>query len=316
MENILQKIMFLQNSNTAADVIENASQVPKVAYKSINDLLVAAIEQLPLIGAGIVVLVVFWLVAKALRTLFFATSKRAKLDNRLRVLISRLIGAIIFVLGIFTAFTIIVPSFKFGDLIAGLGFTSFIVGFATKDILNNLLSGVLILWKQPFHIGDYIFVKDKQGKVEYIGVRATTLRMDDGEMILMPNGEMYSEPLTIRGAGAQRRMKHQISISYDADIKKAKSKISQVLVGLEGVSDEPKPEVFVTNLAAEGVNLSIYFWIDTNIHRAMKAVDEAATAIKEALDKSDIELYPPNSIIVQNAESNAQANYENGKEDL
>nr|HMS42799.1 mechanosensitive ion channel [Pyrinomonadaceae bacterium] len=193
--------MFLQNSNTAAKVIEDASQVPKVAYRSINDLLVAAIEQLPLIAAGIVVLAVFWLFAKILKSAFFATSKRAKLDYRLRVLISRLIGAAIFVIGIFAALTVIVPSFKFGDLIAGLGFTSFIVGFATKDILNNLLSGVLILWKQPFHIGDYIFIKDKQGKVEHIGVRATSLRMDDGEMIIIPNGEMYSEPLTIRGAG-------------------------------------------------------------------------------------------------------------------
>lgn len=300
--------MFLQNSNTAAKVIEDASQVPKVAYRSINDLLVAAIEQLPLIAAGIVVLAIFWLFAQILKRVFFATSKRAKLDHRLRVLISRLIGAAIFIIGIFTAFTIIVPSFKFGDLIAGLGFTSFIVGFATKDILNNLLSGVLILWKQPFQIGDYIFIKDKQGKVEHIGVRATSLRMDDGEMIIIPNGDMYSEALTIRGAGAQRRMKHQISIGYEADIKMAKSKIAQALTGLETVSDDPKPEVYVTDLASEGVKLAIYFWIDTNKFKAMKAVDEAATAIKETLNKSDIELYPPGSIIVQNAESSVAAN--------
>lgn len=300
--------MFLQNSNTAAKVIEDASQVPKVAYRSINDLLVAAIEQLPLIAAGIVVLAVFWLFAKILKSAFFATSKRAKLDYRLRVLISRLIGAAIFVIGIFAALTVIVPSFKFGDLIAGLGFTSFIVGFATKDILNNLLSGVLILWKQPFHIGDYIFIKDKQGKVEHIGVRATSLRMDDGEMIIIPNGEMYSEPLTIRGAGTQRRMKHQISIGYEADIKQAKSRILQALTGLESVTNEPKPEVYVTDLASEGVKLSIYFWIDTNKHKAMKAVDEAATAIKETLNKFDIELYPPDSIIVQNADKSPSEN--------
>jgi small-conductance mechanosensitive channel len=81
------------------------------------------------------------------------------------------------------------------------------------------------LWKQPFQIGDYIFVKDNQGKVEYIGVRATTLRMDDGEQILMPNGDLYSNPLTIRGAGAERRMNLKISIGYDAEIEQAKSAI-------------------------------------------------------------------------------------------
>lgn len=305
--------MFLQNSNTAANVIENASQVPKVAYRSINDLLVSGIEQLPLIGAGIVVLIVFWLVAKLLKKVFWATSKRTKLDNRLRVLFSRLIGVAIFILGIFTAFTIIVPSFRFGDLIAGLGFTSFIVGFATKDILNNLLSGVLILWKQPFQIGDYIFVKDKQGKVEHIGVRATMLRMDDGEMILIPNGEMYSEPLTIRSAGAERRMKQQVSIGYEADIKQAKTNILKALQDLEGVSNESKPSVYVTELASEGVKLSVYFWIDTTTHKTMEVVDQVATAIKETLSEAEIEMFPPDSIIVQNAETPI---VENNRNDL
>ena len=255
--------MFLQNSNTSR-IIDNASQISQVTYNSINNLLRSIFEQLPYIVAGILVLFLFWILGKIVRSIFWATTKRTKLDNRLRLLFSRLIGIAIFILGIFTAFTVIVPSFRFGDLIAGLGFTSFIVGFATKDILNNLLSGVLILWKQPFHIGDYIFVKDKQGKVQYIGVRATTLTMDDGERILMPNGEMYSNALVIRGAGAQRRMKLNISISYDADIKHAKSKILGTLMNLDGVIDEPKSNVYVTDLASEGVKLSIYFWINTD----------------------------------------------------
>jgi small-conductance mechanosensitive channel len=274
------------------------------------------VEQLPYIVAGILVLLLFWLLAKIIRSIFWATTTRAKLDNRLRILFSRLIGIFILILGIFTAFTVIVPSFRFGDLIAGLGFTSFIVGFATKDILNNLLSGVLILWKQPFHIGDYIFVKDKQGKVEYIGVRATTLRMDDGEQILMPNGDMYSNALVIRGAGAERRMKLNISIGYEADIKHAKSNILSVLENLDGVIDEPKSNVYVTDLASEGVKLSIYFWINTDTHKAIDVVDTVATAIKESLSRADIELYPPGSVIVQNADAGASANYSNGKDDL
>lgn len=306
--------MFLQNSNKTVDVVENASQAPKIAYKSLNDLLTSAIEQLPIIAAGIIVLIIFWILAKILRKIFWATSSRTKLDNRLRVLFSRLIGTIIFVIGVFAAFTVIFPSLQFRDLIAGLGFTSFIVGFATKDILNNLLSGVLILWKQPFQIGDYIFVKDKQGKVEYIGVRATTLRMDDGEKILIPNGEMYSEALIIRNAGAERRIKQQISIGYEADIRKAKSKILELLKNIEGVSDEPQPNVYVTNLTAEGINLSIYFWINTNTYKTMDVIDQVTTAIKEELNKSNVEIYPPNSIIVQRAEEKSALTYKTENE--
>jgi small-conductance mechanosensitive channel len=104
------------------------------------------------------------MLARIIKGAFLAASNRANLDYRLRILVSRLIGVAVFVLGIFTALTIIIPSFRFGDLVAGLGFTSFIVGFATKDILNNLLSGVLILWKETFKSA--IIFSSKTGRVK------------------------------------------------------------------------------------------------------------------------------------------------------
>lgn len=306
--------MFLQNSNSSTKVIESASQVTSIAYSAVDELLKSAIERLPYIASGIVVLLFFWLLSKGIKAAFWATSNRTKLDNRLRILFSRLIGIVIFVLGIFTALTIIIPSFEFSSLIAGLGFTSFVVGFAAKDILNNLFSGVLILWKEPFKIGDYIFVRDKQGKVEYIGVRATTLRMDDGEKILMPNGEMYSQPLTIRGAGAERRKKLQISIGYDSDVEKTKSNIVSVLHETEGVVADPKPSVYVTDLTADGVNVSIYFWINTNENSPLEVFDRVARNIKKVLGKSDVEIFPPNQVIVQEAKVQLSAENQNGKD--
>ena len=306
--------MLLQNTNASRKVIENASEITSVAYSSVNNIVESAIILLPKIAAGIIVLIFFWLISKVFKKVFWATSNRTKLDNRLRILFSRLIGIGILILGIFTALTIIVPSFGFGDLIAGLGFTSFVVGFAAKDILNNLFSGVLILWKEPFKIGDYIFVKDKQGKVEYIGVRATSLTMDDGERIIMPNGEMYSQPLTIRSAGAARRMKLKISIGYEAEIEQAKSKIVAVMNEMTGVVADPKPSVYVTDLASEGVDLTIYFWINTNENKPMEVFDRVATGIKKALSKSDIEIYPTSPIIVQEAKVQILSEDENSRD--
>ena len=232
--------MFFQNSNVNTNTVVKAQEAAKTTYEvalvSINNLLNSIVERLPYILAGILVLIIFWILAKIIKRIFWATSSRTKLDNRLRILFGRLIVVVVTILGIFTALTVIIPSFGFGDLITGLGFTSFVIGFATKDILNNLLSGVLILWQQPFQIGDYIFVKTIEGKVEYIGVRATRLRKDDGELILIPNGEMYSNALTIRGAGAGRRMKLNISVGYEADVEQAKQVIYDVLTKSEKCS--------------------------------------------------------------------------------
>lgn len=309
--------MFLQNSNSnvSGEIIKNASDVTNTAYGSINNLLKQLIEQLPLIAAGIIVLAFFWLLGKIFKAIFLSTSKRTRLDNRLRILVSRLITVTIFVLGFFTALTIVIPNFSFGQLIAGLGFTSFIIGFATKDILNNLLSGVLILWKQPFHIGDYIFIKDKQGSVKYIGVRATRLGMDDGEQILIPNGEMYSNALVIRSAGAHRRMRLKISIGYESKVQEAKAIILRVLENLETIVNEPAPTVYVTDLVAEGINLSVYFWVDTDKNSPLKVFDEVAMGINRELREANIGLYPPSPLIIKNEDNvDLSSNYK--KEDL
>ncbi|MFT3744170.1 MAG: mechanosensitive ion channel [Pyrinomonadaceae bacterium] len=289
--------MFFQNANTR--ILDNASQITDVAWQSINNLLTTIIERLPFLLAGILVAGLFFLFGKVVRKVFLATTTRAKLDIRLRLLFSRLIVVTIALLGIFTAFTIIIPSFGFGDLIAGIGLTTFAIGFATKDILNNLLSGVLILWQQPFKIGDQIFIDKTQGRVEHIGVRATSLRKDDGELVLIPNGDMYSNMLTIRGAGTKRRMSLNVMLGYEADIDHAKADIHSALLLASGVVSEPPPNVYVTDLAAEGVKITINFWINTFEARPREVFDRAATSIMRALNRSGFEPYPPNAVIIR-----------------
>jgi small-conductance mechanosensitive channel len=293
-------MMFLQNTNSnSARIIEDAAKVKDLTWKSLNDLLTKIIEHIPLIVAGLLVLLIFYLIARILKSLFLTASGKAKLDSRLRILFSRLIVVLTVIIGLFTALTVIIPGFTFGSLVTGLGFTTFVIGFATKDILNNLLSGVLILWQQPFRLGDYLFVGSNQGKVEYIGVRATQLRKDDGELVLIPNGDMYSSAITIRGAGKERRMLLKISISYDCEIEKAKEVIAAVLTRTEGVVEEPAPNAVVTDLTADGVNISIYFWINTDKNSPMQVFDLVASNIKTALEKAGIVIFSPNSVVLE-----------------
>jgi small conductance mechanosensitive channel len=291
--------MIFQNTNVPTKVVENASQVTNVAWQSINNIIISIVQQLPYILAGLLVLCIFLLVSRIVKAIFWSASGRTRLDYRLRVLFSRLVAIGFVILGIFTSLTVIVPSFKFGDLIAGLGFTSFVVGFATKDILNNFLSGILILWKQPFHIGDYLFVTKYEGKVEHIGVRATRLRTDDGEQILIPNGDMYSSALAIRGAGEKRRMSLKIALGYDTDIPAAKAAIVEALRTVKGVVCDPSPAAYVRDLTAEGVQIAVYIWIDTNEEKPTHVLDRTAETVKTALDRANIQIYPPGSLIVQ-----------------
>jgi small conductance mechanosensitive channel len=291
--------LLLQAAEKVDWFVKLANDINSTVLESINGLITSIFSRLPFLLAGLVVLVLFWLLSKLVKYIFLSATKRAPLDTRLRILVSRMLVGLVIVLGVFTALTVVIPSFDIGTLITGLGFSSFVIGFATKDILNNFLSGVLILWQRPFQIGDYLFIGKDQGKVEYIGVRATSLRKDDGELLLIPNGDMYSSALTIRGAGANRRMTLKFNVDYDEDIESTKLITFDALTRTDGVVVDPKPNVYVSDLTADGIAVTVNFWINTNESKPLGVFDRAAIAITKSLHEADVQLFPPGTMIVQ-----------------
>ena len=269
----------------------------ELIYSTVNTSIRSIVEgiagRLPYLLAGAIVMLLFWLLSRFVKWGLMSGSRRTRMDAQLRILVSRLAAGFLIVIGIFASLSVIIESFDFGQVIAGLGFTSFVVGFATKDILNNFLSGILILWQRPFALGDYLFVGNNQGKVEHIGVRATMLRKDDGEAIIIPNGEMYSSPLTIRGAGKKRRMNLKFHLAFDEDLPQAKRLVLDALAHAAGVEHEPSPNVYVTDYAGEGAVLTVQFWIDTNENKPLRVFDAAAIGIIDTLRDAGIEINPP-----------------------
>ena len=279
-------MVLLQGINLAYWINIQYDLIYQAIDGSIRRMFVGFGSRLPYIMAGIIILVMFWLFSKLIRWVFLKATRTTRMNTQLRILVSRLIAVFIYLVGIFTALSVVIDSFNFGQVIAGLGFTSFVVGFATKDILSNFLSGILILWQRPFNIGDYLFVGSNQGKVEHIGVRATLLRKDDGEAVLIPNGEMYSSALTIRGAGKLRRMTLKFTLGFDSDLERAKEIILSTTSGVTGVETDPKPNVYVTEFTNEGAMITVQFWIDTNENKPLRVFDAVSIDVLKALNSA------------------------------
>jgi small conductance mechanosensitive channel len=277
-------MVLLQGINWAYWVTQQYDLIFRAISGSVRSMVAGIAGRLPYLLAGIIVALVFWLLSKLIRWVFLSATRRTGMNTQLRILVGRLIAVAMFVIGLFTVLSIVIESFNFGQVVAGLGFTSFVVGFATKDILSNFLSGILILWQRPFNIGDYLFVGTNQGKVEHIGVRATMLRKDDGEGVLIPNGEMYSSALTIRGAGKLRRMTLKFTLGFDTDLERAKEIIISTLGKAEGIETDPKANVYVTEFTADGAMLTVQFWIDTNQNKPLRVFDSVSIEVLKALN--------------------------------
>jgi len=198
----------------------------------------------------------------------------------------------------FVAAVIVFPAFKPGDLIAGLGITSIAIGFAFKDILQNWLAGVFILWRRPFQVGDEIRTKGHEGTVEQIAVRSTMLKTYDGERVVVPNSEVYTDTLLVRTAYHQRRVRFTVGIGYLDSIEEAREAILGVLRDTEGVLDEPGPWVQVIELAPSSVNFALYFWVEAPQANVLRVSDRVATGIKLALDRAGIDMPYPHTVVL------------------
>jgi small-conductance mechanosensitive channel len=285
-------LLLLQNETTDAgfdlDVVWNSF------FGMFNSLL----SRLPYIIIGVIVFLLFLFVARIVRSIIRTAGERTRLDVTLADLLGRLTSFVVTIVGIFVAAVVIFPTFRPGDLVAGLGITSVAVGFAFKDVLQNFFAGILILWRRPFIVGDQLKFKDYEGTVEEITVRSTRLKTFDGERAVIPNGDIYTNAVLVKTAYEKRRVKFTVGIGYLDDIEKGRETINRVLEETEGVLQDPGPWVYVSELAASSVNFTVYFWVDSGQANVLKALDKVATGIKYALDQAGVDMPYPHSVVL------------------
>ncbi len=299
-------LLFLQNANQE---LSNTNQSAKkageefvgagqAAKNTIVDMANGFFAKLPVIAVGIIVFIIFLGIAYGVRKIVSTAAGKAGMDSMLSSLLARISYFITVVIGIFVSIAVIFPTVTPGSLIAGLGIGSVALGFAFKDVLQNLFAGFLILLYRPFHIGDQIKIKDFEGTVEDISVRATNMKTYDGERVVIPNSELYMNSVLVRTAFQYRRVKFTVGINYGNSIEEARQALLNMLSKTEGVLQDPAPDVNVVELADNSVNLRVLFWAEPVQSNIRKTSDRVATGIKNSLDEAGIDMPYPHMVLM------------------
>lgn len=270
------------------------------AYTTIDKIVDSFWERVPYICIAIIVFIIFWLLTKLFK--FFV---RKTLENRsytrqnLVLVLNRVGSTAILFFGFLIALVISIPGFTPGQLMSALGIGSVAIGFAFKDIFQNLLSGILILLSEPFRIGDDIIVNNMEGTVEDIQIRATFLRSPDGRRIVIPNATVYTSAVTVNTAYQRRRCEFVVGIGYEEDVQKAKAVILKLLDNSRNVLSQPAFSVNVTALADFSVNLTVRWWVDTTETTTSASISEIQEMVVDAFDENNISIpYPVQEVKV------------------
>lgn len=166
----------------------------EVSLIDLEVLTKSVVSWLPRIAGALLILLAFYLLSKLLCHFLKKTMQHVARDENLINLFIRSIRIVLMVVAVITALGTF--GVDVSALVAGLGLTGFAVGFALKDTISNLLSGVLILLHKPFVIGDEISISGFVGKVVSIDLRYTELRTAENK-ILIPNAKLFTAPVTV-----------------------------------------------------------------------------------------------------------------------
>lgn len=187
---------------------------------------------------------------------------------------------------------------KFFDVTAfltGLGILGFTIGFALQNIMQNFVSGVILLLQRPFKVGDAVNIAGFDGAVLEVGLRTTEMKTLDGRIVFLPNADVLAHPITNYTRAKLRRIELPVGVAYGSDTELVRKTILDVLPKVEGFITNPAPKVLFHTFGASSVDLSVLFWISTTDPAAspLAAKDEALTLIKTAFEKNKIEIpYP------------------------
>lgn len=269
------------------------------AVTQIMGMIEGLIARIPHIVVGAIVFVFFYLASRGINLLVRQLTYRSRLSSHAGLVLGRLSQWFTVTLGLFVSLVIMLPGFTPGQLVQLLGISSVAIGFAFRDILQNFLGGILLLVTEPFRIGDQIVVGNFEGTVEDIQARATTIMTYDGRRVVIPNADLFTDSVIVNTAFDRRRLEYDFGIGYGDDIDLAKQLVLEALNDVEGVLQEPRPDVLVVGLGDFSVDLRVRWWITPPRRSdALDTQDLVITAIKTALEKNGIDLpFPTQQIL-------------------
>jgi small conductance mechanosensitive channel len=260
-------------------------------------------RSIPRAVLGMIIIALAWMAGRFIRTAVRRTVLRRREPGSLAIALGRLVVVGAIVLGSFIAATVVIPNFTPARMVGALGIGSVAIGFAFKDIFQNFLAGILILVTKPFVVNDQIAFGGYEGTVEHIETRATYLRTYDGRRVIIPNGELFVNSVTVNTAYAQRRIDYEIGIGFDDDIERARAIILEAMQQTEGVDPDPRADVIIVEIGETAAMLRARWWCGSRVGDVLVARDKVLTNIIHRLQAEGYALAKTNHVRLERSSS-------------
>jgi small-conductance mechanosensitive channel len=266
----------------------------QLILQKLNGWLRELVRLLPNILLATLVLVMGFFLARVLRRLALALVEKISRNPELNRLFSSFVYIVALCVTIFTSLSILQLDKAVTSILAGAGIVGLALAFAFQDIAANFISGIFISFRRPLHTGDIVKIKDYMGKVEEINLRDTMIRTFQGQMVIIPNKDVFQNPIENFSLLGKRRVDIEVGVSYGEDLEKVREITLAAVKGIEGLSDADETTMFYNRFAESSINYTIRLWVKSTEQPAYLNVgSEAIIRIKKAYDENNIQIPTP-----------------------
>lgn len=210
------------------------------------------------------VLVLFWVLGRATRRLisrFVVESSVQQMSKLAQRIVVSTASRIVFAIGFLIALSQI--GVNVTALLAGLGIVGFIIGFALQETLGNFAAGAMILFYNPFDVGDVIEAAGVTGTVDRMNLVSTTILTFDNQTLIVPNGRIWGNVIRNATAMDERRVDLSFPLSLDVDVQQAEALFESICQAHPAVLEEPKPAIRIQEITGVGVLFVVRPWVRT-----------------------------------------------------
>lgn len=250
----------------------------------LEDTLRRLISFVPRFFVAVLLFMIFYGIAFVMRRMLRRSLQRfPHLPASIRILIARSTYILILLLGFMVALS--AANVNVTAVLTSLGVAGFALGFALKDILENFLAGILLLFARPFEVGDQVTLGNFEGTITDIEIRTTTVRTYANELVAIPNSNVYSNPVVNHTRAGQRRYQVAFDTSLTADARKVEQEALRAATENADVAADPTPFLRIVSVDSGSDVLSwhLFYWAAPTKAVEVKTISEVIAHIKANL---------------------------------
>ncbi|PTX54774.1 small-conductance mechanosensitive channel [Litoreibacter ponti] len=262
-----------------------------ILFTQLREIARGTIEILPQLAVSLFVVLLTWGISKLAQSIIRKVLSSTGMRQSLKELFQLLTAIFVWVVGLMIAAVILFPGLTPASILAGLGIGSVAIGFAFKDVFENFLAGIIILFRREMRIGDHVECEGIEGKVTHIAIRESHIRQTDGQLVIVPNSILFKNPVVVRTDQDQRRVTVICGVAYDVDIDKARGVIEDAVKSCDTVITDDKPvQIFAQEFGSSSINFEVTWWTGSEPVDIRRSRDQVVAGVKRALDDAGIEI--------------------------